>query len=169
MTIQTLAEQASITTAAAMKDVAASPRVAEGVAQARVTMENGLTSATKAAEVFSKAGNEAVQFGRGNLEAVTQSTQAYLAGVQHLSRLYVSVVQGLTQHAVEGAKALGGIKTVQDALTIQASLSRSALERAIAEGTKLQDAAFRMAKQVAAPLTQRATLALQQAKPSLAA
>jgi hypothetical protein len=52
-------------------------------------------------------------------------------------RLYVAAVQGLTQRAAEGAKALGGVKTVQDALAIQTSLGRGSFERAIAEGTKL--------------------------------
>jgi hypothetical protein len=78
-------------------------------------------------------------------------------------------VQGLTQHAAEGAKALGGVKTVQDALAIHTSLGRGSFERAIAEGTKLQEAALEVVKQVYAPLTQRATLVVQQTTPSLAA
>jgi hypothetical protein len=169
MTVQTLTEQTSINTASVANDAAGARRMADGVAQARVTMENGMKPATKAAAVFAKVGNEAAKLGRGNLEALAQSTQAYLAGVQNLSRLYIAAVQGLTQHAVDGSKAFGGIKTVQDALTIQASFSRGTIERATTEGVKLQEAALEVAKQVYAPLTQRATLAYQQAKPSLAA
>jgi hypothetical protein len=168
MTAQTLAEQTPINTAPLANGVAGAHRMA-GAAQAQVTMNNGLKSATKAAEVFAKAGNETAKIGRGNLEALTQSTQAYLTGVQNVSRLYVAAVQGLTQHAAEGAKALGGVKTVQDALAIHTSLGRGSFERAIAEGTKLQEAALEVMKQVHAPLTQRATLVMQQTTPSLAA
>jgi len=168
MTVQTLAEQTPINTAPLANGVASTHRIA-GAAQAHTTIENGLKSATKAAEVFVKAGNEMAKIARGNLQALTQSTQAYLAGVQNFSHLYVAAVQGLTQHAAEEAKALRGIKTVQDALAIQASVGRGSFERAIAEGTKLQVAALDVVKQVYAPLTQRATLALQQTAPSLAA
>jgi hypothetical protein len=149
--------------------ISAASGLAEGTAQARATFENGMKSANKAAEAFSKANSDAVAFSRGSFEAMTQATQAYLAGVQNFSRLYLGAVQALTQHAVEGAKAFGGVKTVQDALAIQAKQSRSSLELAAAESAKLQEAALKVAKEVYAPLTQRATVALQQTKVSLAA
>ena len=168
MTVQTLAEQTSINTAPLANGVAGAHRMA-GSAQAQVTMKNGLKSATKAAEVFASAGNETAKIGRGNLEALALSTQVYLAGAQNLSRLYVQALQGLTQHAVEGAKALSGIKSVQEALSVQTNLSRNSLERAAAEGAKLQQATLEMAKQVYAPLAQRVTVALEQTKPLLAA
>ena len=168
MTVQTQAEQTPSNAAPLANGVAGAHRTL-GAAQAHVTLENGLKSATMAAEVFAKAGNEMAKIARGNLEALTQSTQAYLAGAQNFSRLYVAAVQGLTQHAAEEAKALRSIKTVQDALAIQASIGRGSFERAIAEGTKLQEAALDVVKQVYTPLTQRATLALQQTAPSLAA
>jgi hypothetical protein len=170
MTVQTLTEQTSINTAPVANGAAGrGHQAANGAAQARFMPDTGLVSAAKAAEVFSKAGNEAVKFSRGNLEALALSTQVYLAGAQNLSRLYVQALQGLAQHAVEGTKALGGIKTVQEALSVQANLSRNSLERAAAEGAKLQQATLEMAKQVYAPLAQRVTVALEQTKPLLAA
>ena len=170
MTVQTLTEQTSTNTAPVGNGVpGGGHQVSNGAAQTRVMLDTGLVSAAKAAEAFSKAGNEAVKFGRGNLEALALSTQVYLAGAQNLSRLYVQALQGLTQHAVEGAKALGGSKTVQEALSVQANLSRNSLERAAAEGAKLQQATLEMAKQVYAPLAQRVTVALKQTNPLLAA
>src|SRR4051812_37714815 len=77
----------------------------ETVARTRGLMQNNLKPAT---EVFSEASNAAVQFGRDNLEAVTQFTQIYLTGMQDLSRQYVTAVQGLTQHALDGTKAFAG-------------------------------------------------------------
>ena len=106
---------------------------------------------------------------REAFEVAIDNALHYLAGAQNFSRLYVAAVQGLTQHAAGEAKALRSIKTVQDALAIQASIGRGSFERAIAEGTKLQEAALDVVKQVYTPLTQRATLALQQTAPSLAA
>ena len=62
-----------------------------------------------AAEAFSEASTGAAEFGRGNLEAVAQSAQAYLTGMQNLGRQYAAAVQGLTQHAVEGGRAFAGV------------------------------------------------------------
>jgi hypothetical protein len=169
MTVENLTAQKLLSSVPASTGVTEVPGLAQGTAQARATIENGMKAASKAAEAFSKAGNDAVAFSRGSYEAMAQSTQAYLAGVQDFSRLYLAAVQSLTQHAVEGAKALGSAKTVQDALTIQASLGRGSLELAAAEGAKLHGAALKLAEEVYAPLTQRAAVALQQTKFSLTA
>src|ERR671916_3464807 len=95
-----------------------------------------------AAEGFSEASTGAAEFGRGNLEAVAQSAQAYLTGMQDLGRRYAAAVQALTQHALEGGQAFAGVKSLQDAKALQASLARASVERALAEGAKLQQAAL---------------------------
>ena len=54
-----------------------------------VARTRGLTQANlkPATEAFSKTSNAAVQFGHGNLEAMAQSTQIYLTGMQDLSHV----------------------------------------------------------------------------------
>lgn len=121
------------------------------------------------AEAMSKTTQAVTAFGRGNLEALTQSTQAYMAGMQELSRLYVTAVQGLMQQAAESTKAFAGAKTPQDVLALQANLTRASLERILSEGTKLQHAAQKMAEQVSAPLAQRAAAAVEQGQRAQAA
>ena len=127
------------------------------------------TNVKPATEAFSKASNAAVQFGHGNLEAIAQSTQIYLTGMQDLSRQYVAAVQGLMQHALEGAKAFAGATSLEHAMTVQSDLTRASVQLALGEGAKLQHAALKLTEQVCAPLTQRATAALEQTKLSRAA
>jgi phasin family protein len=115
-------------------------------------------------EAMSKAGNFMAAFGRGNLAALTQSTQAYMAGLQELSRLQVAMVQGLTHQAVENATALASAKTPQDVLAVQTNLARASIQRFLSEGTKLQQAAQTMVEQISAPLTQRVVAAAAQTK-----
>ena len=124
-----------------------------------------------AAEAFSKASTGAAEFGRGNLEAAAQSAQAYLTGMQDLGRRYAAAVQGLTQHALEGGQAFAGVKSLQDAMALQANLARASVERTLGEGAKLQQAALSLTEQVYAPLTRRATAAaaLERTTPSRAA
>ncbi len=138
----------------------------ETVARTRDLVRSSLQPA---AEAFSKVSNEAAEFGRGNLDAVAQSGQAYLTGMQDLSHQYAAAVQGLTRHALEGGRALAGAKSLQDAMALQASLTRASIERALGEGAKLQQAALKLTEQVYAPLIRRATVALEQPKLSRAA
>lgn len=129
---------------------------------ATAAMENSLKPTVDAL-------SKAAEFGRGNIEAVAQSTQTYLTGMQDFNRQYFASLQGLMQHAVEGANAFVGVKSLKGAMAIQASLNRSTMERALGEGTKLQQAAQKVAEQVYAPLTQRTTAALAQTTFSRAA
>ena len=52
-------------------DTQAKSFVEDGATQARNTMETGMEQVTKTAEGFFKAAEEAAEFGRGNIEAVT--------------------------------------------------------------------------------------------------
>ena len=135
----------------------------ETVARTRDLMQTNLKPTT---EAISKASNAAVQFGRGNLEAVAQSTQIYLTGMQDFSRQYVTAVQGLTQHALEGTKAFAGASSLQGALAVQMDLTRASVQLAFKEGAKLQHAALKLTERVCAPLSQRTTAALEQTKVS---
>ena len=133
----------------------------ETVAQTRGPTQNNLKPAT---EAFSKASNAAVQFGHGNLEAIAQSTQIYLTGMQDLSRQYVTAMQGLMQHAFEGTKAFAGATSLEQAMVVQSDLTRASVQLALGEGAKLQHVALKLTERACAPLTQRATAALEQTK-----
>lgn len=138
-------------------------------AQARVTMEKNMEQVNKAAEGLFKAAEEAAEFGRGNVEAVAKATQVYVAGVQDLGRQTMALVQGLTDQAMEGAKALSGVKSLKEAAEIQATFTRSAFERSFTETAKLQEAALKLAEQSFAPITARVTLAVEKLARPIAA
>ena len=138
----------------------------ETMARTRDLMQTSLKPAT---EAFSKASNAAVQFGHGNLEAMAQSTQIYLTGMQDLSRQYVTAMQGFMQHAFEGTKAFAGATSLEHAMAVQTSFTRASVQLALGEGAKLQHATLKLTQRACAPLTQRATAALEQTKLSRAA
>jgi hypothetical protein len=148
---------------AASEFTAARQATDETVARTRGPTQNNLKPAP---EALSKASNAAVQFGRGNLDAVAQSTQIYLTGMQDLSRQYVTAVQGLMQHALQGTKAFAGATSLKDAMVVQVDLTHASVQLALGEGAKLQHAALKLTERVCAPLAQRATAALEQTKPS---
>jgi len=143
--------------------------VETGAQEARVAMEKGMEQMTKQAEGFFKAAEEAAEFGRGNFEAVTKSAQLFAAGFQDLGKQVFAVSQALTDHAMESAKALAGVKSLKEAADIQAAFAKASLERSMSEAAKLQEATFKLAEAAYAPLTARMNLAVEKFAKPLAA
>jgi phasin family protein len=141
----------------------------DGAAQARIAMEKNMDQMTKGAESIFKAAEEAADFGRGNVEAFTKAAQTWASGSQDIARQYMALAQGLTDHALEGAKALSGVKSVNEAADLQAKLAKAALEKMVADGTKLQEASFKLAESAFAPVNARMTAAMEKLAKPLAA
>lgn len=141
----------------------------DGTAQARAAVEQGVAQATKAAEGFMKAAEEAAEFSRGNLEAMTKAAQLFTAGAQDIARQYVAAAQGYTDTALEGAKALAAVKSLKEAAEIQASYAKSAMEKAMADAAKFNEASVKLVEAAFAPLTARAQLAVEKMGKPLAA
>ncbi len=141
----------------------------EGTAQARATMEKSMEQITKGAEGLMKAAEDAAEFGRGNLEAFTKAAQTWAVGTQDLARQAMALAQGFTDQSLEGAKALAGVKSLNEAAEIQAKFAKTAMEKAVAESAKFQEAVFKLTEQTVAPLSARMTIAVEKITKPLAA
>jgi phasin family protein len=150
-----------VSEAAATAAPQARKTIEEGAAQTRVTVEKTMDQTTKATEGLFKAAEEAAEFSRGNLEAVAKATQVYVAGVQDLGKQTLAMVQGLADHTVAGAKALGTVKSLKEAAEVQSTYARAALEKSFSETAKLQEAALKLAEASFAPISARMTLAVE--------
>jgi phasin family protein len=143
--------------------------VETGARDARVAMEKGMEHMTKQAEGFFKAAEEAAEFGRGNIEAMTKSAQLLAVGFQDLGKQIFAISQALTDHAMESAKALAGVKSLKEAADIQAAFAKASIERSMSEAAKLQEATFKLAETAYAPLTARMNLAVEKFTKPIAA
>jgi hypothetical protein len=143
--------------------------VEDGARQAHIAMEKGMEQVTKTAEGFFKAAEEAAEFGRGNIEAVTKSAQLFAVGFQDIGKQVFAVTQALADHALESAKALAAVKSLKEAADIQAAFAKASLERSMSETAKLQEATFKLAETAYAPITARMTLAAEKFGKPLAA
>lgn len=140
--------------------------VTDGAAQARVAMEKVMEQMSKGAEGVMKVVEEATEFGRGNMEAFTKAAQTWAVGSQDLARQMMALAQGLTDHSLEGAKALSAVKSLNEAAEIQAKFAKAAMEKAVAESAKMQEAVFKLTEQAVAPISARMTVAMEKmAKP----
>lgn len=108
-----------------------------------------------------KSAEEIVSFSQGNFEAMMKAGQIWAAGVQDLHKTFAATAQAQMEATMGTMKALASVKSLKEAMDLQASLARTSLEAAVSEGGKLTDASMKLAEQTMAPLTARVTLAVE--------
>jgi phasin family protein len=129
-------------------------RAAAGFETTQASVKEGMEKAMKTAEEF-------VAFGQGNLEAMVKSGQIWAAGMQDLTKQFAATAQASFDETLSTFKAMTSVKSLKDAMDLQASLARSTLEKTMSESGKLTDASFRLTEQALAPITARMTLAVE--------
>ena len=139
-------------TVAALKD---------GVAQATAGFEKTQAKVKEGVEKAIRTAEEVAQFNQGNIEAFVKSGQIWAAGVQDISKQIAASSQASFEEAVSTFKALTSVKSLKEALELQAKLARSSVEKAVADTSRLTDASIKLTEQVLAPLTARVTLAVE--------
>ena len=133
----------------------------EGIAKATAGFEATQTKMKEGMEKAMKTAEELVAFNQGNVEAVVKSSQIWAAGVQDLSKHYGCRRAGLPGPGMAAFKALTSVKSLKDAIELQSSFARSALEKSMAKSGKLTDASFKLTEQALAPITARVTVAVE--------
>ena len=125
-----------------------------GLQQVHERAANGMETAMKTAE-------DMIAFGQGNVEALMRSSQIWATGVQDLSKQLAATVQANLDETMTSFKAFGGVKSMKDAIDLQAQFARAAMEKAMAETGRMTDASLKLAEQAMAPITARVTLAVE--------
>jgi phasin family protein len=129
-------------------------KAAAGFTETQAKVKEGMEKAMKTAE-------ELVSFGQGNFEAILKSGQIWASGMQDLSKQMAATAQASFDETLATFKALTSVKSLKDAMELQASLARSAMEKTLTESGKLTDASFKLTEQAIAPITARVTLAVE--------
>ena len=128
--------------------------VASPVKPTRPTITQGMKSMMKTTEDF-------VAFGQANLEAFVKSGQIWSAGVQELTKQFATSAKASFDESVSTFKAISTAKSVKEAMDLQSSFAKAALEKAMAESNKLTDASIKLTEQTLAPITARVTVAVE--------
>jgi len=141
----------------------------ESAARARSMLDQTVAGGTKATESLMKASEDANEFGRGNLEAMTRAVEVSMNGLQDLSRHTLATLQTAAEHAMATTKAVASAKSLKEAADLQAAFLRISLDRAVAEQAKLQELTMKTIEASLAPITARLSAAMEQAQKPLAA
>ena len=129
-------------------------KAAAGLGETQAKVKEGMEKVMKTAE-------ELMAFSQGNVEAFMKSGQIWAAGVQDISKQMAASAQASLDETMSTFKALTSVKSLKDAMDLQSSLARSALEKTLAESGRLTDVSFKLTEQALAPITARVTLAVE--------
>jgi phasin family protein len=129
-----------------MAKVAAASEVAEK------SIQDGMGIAMKAAE-------DIMTFGHGNVEAWVKSSQIWTAGIQDLTRQMAASAQTSIDETMAAFKSMASVKSLKDAMDVQARLTRLMLEKAMTESGRITEASFKLTERTMAPIAARMTVA----------
>ena len=116
---------------------------------------------TQGMKTMMKSTEDFVAFGQANLEAFVKSGQIWSAGVQELTKQFASSAKASFDESVSTFKAISTAKSVKEAMELQSTFAKAALEKAMAESNKLTDASIKLTEQTLAPITARVTVAVE--------
>jgi len=152
------AEAVSETLTATANTIAA---VAEEAVVAVSSIKPTKPSITQGMKTMMKSTEDLVAFGQANLEAFVKSGQIWSAGVQELTKQFATSAKASFEESVSTLKAMSTAKSVKEAMDLQSTFAKTALEKVMAESNKLTDASIKLTEQTLAPITARVTVAVE--------
>ena len=108
-----------------------------------------------------KTAEDFVSFGQGNVEALVKSSQIVATGLQDISKMIAASAQASMEEAMNTFRALSGVRSMKEAIDLQASLARSTVEKTLTQTSQVAETSFKLAEQAIAPIASRMSLAVQ--------
>jgi phasin family protein len=152
---------ATTITATADTVAAVTTEAVEIAASSKPTRPAVTPNVTRGIKTMMKSTEDFVAFGQANLEAFVKSGQIWSAGVQELTKQIATSAKASFDESVSTFKAISTAKSVKEAMELQSTFAKAALEKAMAESNKLTDASIKLTEQTLAPITARVTSAVE--------
>lgn len=105
--------------------------------------------------------NEINAHSKKNLEAVVASVTAATKGAESLGAQYMAYSKTAVENQVAAAKALSGAKSVQEAVELQTTWAKSAMELYMAEVGKMGETVSATIKDSFKPINERVTATVE--------
>ena len=108
-----------------------------------------------------KTTEEFVSFGQGNVEALVKSSQIVATGLQDIGKIFAANAQASMDEAMSTFRAFSGVRSVKEAIDLQATLARTTVEKTLTQTGQVAETSFKLAEQAIAPIASRVSLAVQ--------
>jgi phasin family protein len=108
-----------------------------------------------------KTAEQFITFGQGNIEALVKASQIMATGLQDISKQIAANAQSAVDESMSTFRALAGVRSVKEAIDLQAAFARTSFEKAVSQTGALTEASFKIAEQVYEPIAGRMTIAAE--------
>jgi phasin family protein len=131
---------------------------AQGIRDTQEAVGFSLAQATELARAYAEVQREA-------LETVVAAGKIYSEGLQHLAAKAAGTGKTQFDESIAHLRALAGVKSIHEAVTLQTEYARNATSRALDEGSLLMEEGLKLAQETLAPMAARAREAAAKVKP----
>mgnify|MGYP000064838724 CR=1 FL=1 len=122
----------------------------------------GQTAFKEGFERSAAAFGEMSEYSKGNLDAVIASFTAATQGAEKINSSVSAYAKKSMEDGMEAAKSMASVKSIQEAIEMQADFYKSALDSYMAEMAKTADMAAAAMKDAWKPINDRAVVAMDQ-------
>ena len=106
-------------------------------------------------EKFAQNMSEFANFQKDTMEAMSVSANVFAKGVETAVAAQSNFVKDYIEEGVEAAKSASSSSSVQEAIEVQSTYARTAIEKNIGHATKMSEHWVSVSKEAAEPVTKR--------------
>ena len=105
--------------------------------------------------------SEAVEFGKGNVEAFVESSRILVSGLQDLGRTYADEARTAAETMQDDMRKLTSAKSPTEMLQLQGEIARRNFDAMVATASRSTEAMIKLANEAFAPVSNRMSLAAE--------
>lgn len=103
-------------------------------------------------------------FGKGNVEAIVESSKIAARGFEQMGQDAASYMKSSYESATGMFRSLGAIKSPTELFQLQSDFARSSFDAFVAQTSRSTEAALKLAGEIAQPISNRVALAVEKVK-----
>lgn len=107
---------------------------------------------------------EVSAFGKGNIEALVESSKIAARGLETLSQETAAYAKKSLEEATAAARTLAAVKSPTEFMKLQSDFMRQSFDALVAEASRNTEAMLKLAGEVAQPISNRVALAADKVK-----
>ena len=126
-------------------------------------------SKNKVAADAIKGYEQAVAYGKENVDAVMKSNAILAKGIQDINTVLFSLAQTSLEDSVVATQKLFGCKTITDVMDAQADLAQTGYAKALEDSRKISELTTKVAEAASQPITKQVNAAVEKFSKPMAA
>lgn len=132
--------------------------------KARSTFAAASQGAKDAMEKGQQAATDAVEFHKGNIEAMVESTRIAAQGFQSMAQARAAFAKQSFDTTTATVKSLATVGSPTDFFRLQGDYLRTSMDALVGEMSRETEASLKLAGEIAQPIQNRVALAMAKAK-----